>query len=88
MGKTTKLSRQRADFFSRLYNAKFTSALELMVPELQLDEHSQELVKWLAAQFGNSGWILGDFDIVISAALRSIPGYVESFGDKRGSSSV
>jgi len=82
-----KLNRQRHDFFHRLYNSKFTSAAELMVPELQIDEHSQELVKWLAAQFGNSGWILGDFDILISAALRSIPGYAGAVSDKKGRSS-
>jgi len=66
----------RENLYSRLSNYKFESALSYL-PDSKLEEHDEGLVKYLAVQFGNSGWIMGDFGhVLINASLRSLPGFV------------
>jgi hypothetical protein len=64
------------DLLDRLVNYKFASAIQYL-EDSGLEEHDQKLVKWLGNQFGNTSCIRGDFSTLVSAALRSLPGYVD-----------
>jgi len=67
---------QREDLYNRLFNHKFESSLQYLTGS-GLEEHDQELIHYLAKQFGNCGWIEGAFCTLINASLRSLPGYVD-----------
>lgn len=54
---------------SRLINYKFESAANYLQEE---NDQTKKLVLWLSERFGNCGWISGDFEVLINAALESI----------------
>jgi hypothetical protein len=60
------------DLKGRLKNYKFKSALNYLDGE---DEEVVELVKSLAAMYGNVGWFEGYSDVIISNALENIGVY-------------
>ena len=75
---------ERERLYSRLYNYKFESAVQYL-DGAQLRKRDRALVKYLAARLVNSGWIMGDFSLLIDAALSSIKGYKAYLKSNKGS---
>lgn len=70
------VSEERVKLFNRLCNYKFETA-ERYLDGSGLASHERELVKYLCDQYGNCGWICGKHSILIDAALRSLPKYLD-----------
>lgn len=58
------------NLISRLYNNKFTQALQYAETE---DE--KELVGALSRMLGNVGWFEGDLSTIVEFALQALPGF-------------
>jgi len=70
------VSQETVRLFDRLANYKFTTA-QCYLDGSNLEQHDRELVKHLGEQYGNCGWICGNHSILVNAALRSIPKFLD-----------
>ena len=58
---------------NRLENWKFDQAKEYLADSNPTDRE-QELVDALAAVFGNGGWLFGQIEIIVGAAVETLIG--------------